>query len=156
MGRAANIGELFIVAWRLCDCLQILEVRLKSFRENQIADIVTRKFGVMTGMLLCFVAKQEKADWNIDAIFHAWRRRKPSRSTFTQIITDMEAVGWVKKVAGAKKSEVFLEINPDLIIEEIGLKVDFGESATDECWLFTRGFFDGELLFDREFHASEE
>ena len=68
----------------------------------------------------------------------------------------MEDVGWVKKVAGAKKSEVFLEINPDLIIEEIGLKVDFGDSATDTCWLFTRGFFDGELLFDREFSVSDE
>ena len=51
---------------------------------------------------------------------------------------------------------VFLEIKPDLIIQEIGLKVDFGESATDECWLFTRGFFDGELLFDREFRVSDE
>lgn len=129
---------------------------MKSFRENQVADIVTRKFGVMTAMLLCLVAKQEKADWNIDAIFHAWRRRKPSRSTFTQIITDMEVVGWIKKVAGAKKSEVFLEISLDLIIKEIGLRADFGESETAKCWLFTRGFFDGELLFEREFHANDE
>ena len=156
MGCAANTGELIIVFEGLCKFLQLSEVRLNSFNQNQVADIVTRKFGVMTAMLLCFVAKQGKADWNIDAIFHAWRRRKPSRSTFTQIITDMEAVGWVRKVAGAKKSEVFLEINPELIIEEIGLKVDFGESATKNCWLFTRGFFDRDLLFDRERHANDE
>ena len=33
---------------------------------------------------------------------------------------------------------------------------EFGESATDECWLFTHGFFDGELLFNRKFSASDE
>ena len=42
------------------------------------------------------------------------------------------------------------------VANKIGLKVDFGESATDECWLFTRGFFDGELLFDREFRVIDE
>lgn len=116
-------------------------------REHEIADLVNRKFGVMTAMLLCFVDRQNRSDWNIDTIFSAWRIRKPSRSTFSQIIYDMESVGWVKKLPGAKKSEVILDIDSETIIEDIGLKYDFGNYATETCWLFTLNFFDRDLLF---------
>ena len=125
-------------------------------RENQIADLVTRKFGVMTAMLLCFVARQGKHDWNIDTVFSAWRRKKPSRSTFTNIINDMESVGWVDKIPGEKKSEVYLKIHVEKMVVEIGLKIDFGSSATDNCWLFTRDFFDGQEFFrDRVFKPKD-
>ena len=119
-------------------------------RENKIADLVNRKFGVMTAMLLCFVDRQNRSKWNIDRIFGAWRTRKPSRSTFSQIIYDMESVGWVKKLPGTKKSEYILAVDSKKIIDDIGLKPDFGTHATQNCWLFSLNFFDRESLFDEQ------
>lgn len=120
---------------------------MDRFDDGNFAEIVSRKYGVMTAMLLCFVAEQQKTDWNIDQIFSAWRRRKPSRSTFTQILTEMQDVGWVNKYPGAKKSEIFLQIHAEQMRQDIGLKDDFGRKP-ETCWTFTGGYFDRQLFLD--------
>ena len=120
---------------------------MNQAEDSNFAAIVARKYGVMTAMLLCFVAEQQKADWNIDQIFSAWRRRKPSRSTFTQILTEMQAVGWVDKYPGTKRSEIFLQINATKMRQDIGLRGDFGQTP-DTCWTFSGGFFDRQLFID--------
>lgn len=112
-----------------------------------LSDVVSRKYGVMTAMLLCFVKEQQKTGWNIEQIISAWRRQKPSRSTFTQILTEMEGLGWVEKYPGDKKSEIVLQINAEKIRQDIGLRDDFGQTP-ETCWTFAGGFFDRQVFLD--------
>lgn len=95
-------------------------------------DVISRKYGVLTAMLLCYVAEFDTEHWNIDKIYSVWRKNKPSRSTFSQILSEMEALNWIDKELGAKKSEVYIFVDRAKIIAEVGLLPEFGKSPGKE------------------------
>ena len=91
-------------------------------------------------MCLVLIAVDEsETTYNLDGLYNCWRRYKPSRSAYLNLIKDLEHLGWISKVKGVKKSERRLIINAKAI--RSALFIDPNITFTDG-WLFTTGFID--------------
>ena len=70
----------------------------------------------------------------------AWRRQRPSRTTFASLIDDLHELGWIKKTPSPEKRSAFvIIIPPDLLRQGLMLPSDLDIRGS---WMFTGGTFD--------------
>jgi len=100
-----------------------------------------KKYSYLVCLLLVYVAKYGLRGSTQDAIYDAWRKNKPSRSTFTNLLKDLEQIGIIERRQGRKKSSVEIKVLSNQLIYFVGLK-PLEEFIPSNCWVFQTGTFD--------------
>ena len=104
--------------------------------------LLSKRYAVLTCYLLLAVDQYE-FDHTLESLYATWKTNKPSRSAFVNLIADLEAIGWITKVAGKKKSSRKLLIDSRAIREALLLDPELN---IHKSWLFTSGIFDFSIL----------
>lgn len=88
----------------------------------------------LTGLSQC------ETTWGMEQIYGAWRRQRPSRSTFANLIDDLHELGWIIKTPSPEKRSAFVVIiQPELLRRGLMLPLDLDMRGS---WIFTGGTFD--------------
>ena len=91
-------------------------------------------------LLLVYVAKYGLRASTQEGIYDAWRKNKPSRTTFSKLIKELEEIGVIERVRGRKKSSIQVKIDQARLIHFVGLK-PLEEFIPENCWVFKTGTF---------------
>lgn len=91
-------------------------------------------------LLLVYVAKYGLRASTQEGIYDAWRKNKPSRTTFVKLLKELEELGVITRVRGRKKSSIQIEIDQAVLIDFVGLK-PLEEFIPVNCWVFKTGTF---------------
>ena len=87
-----------------------------SVDKNKLSHFFARKHSYLMCLLLVYVAKYGLRVSNQEAIYDAWRKNKPSRTTFINLLKELEGLGVLTRVRGRKKSSIRLEIDHPIYI----------------------------------------
>ena len=67
-------------------------------------------------ILLMSIIDEMDIELTLDDYYSVWRKHKPSRSTFSGLVSDLERSGLIKKSIGIKKKSSFrISLNRDLL-----------------------------------------
>lgn len=108
---------------------------------NRLPQFFGKKHSYLLCLLLVYVAKYGLRGSTQDAIYDAWRKNKPSRSTFTNLLKDLEQIGIIERGQGRKKSSVEIKVLSNQLVYFAGLK-PLEEFIPSNCWVFLTGTFD--------------
>lgn len=108
---------------------------------NRLPQFFGKKHSYLLCLLLVYVAKYGLRGSTQDAIYDAWRKNKPSRSTFTNLLKDLEQIGIIERGQGRKKSSVEIKVLSNQLVYFAGLK-PLEEFIPLNCWVFLTGTFD--------------
>lgn len=108
---------------------------------NRLPQFFGKKHSYLLCLLLVYVAKYGLRGSTQDAIYDAWRKNKPSRSTFTNLLKDLEQIGIIERGQGRKKSSVEIKVLSNQLVYFAALK-PLEEFIPSNCWVFLTGTFD--------------
>lgn len=107
---------------------------------NRLSHFFSRKHSYLMCLLLVYVAKYGLRASTQEGIYDAWRKNKPSRTTFVKLLKELEELGVITRVRGRKKSSIQIEIDQAVLIDFVGLK-PLEEFIPVNCWVFKTGTF---------------
>ena len=103
---------------------------------NRLPQFFGKKHSYLLCLLLVYVAKYGLRGSTQDAIYDAWRKNKPSRSTFTNLLKDLEQIGIIERGQGRKKSSVEIKVLSNQLVYFAALK-PLEEFIPSNCWVFS-------------------
>ena len=100
---------------------------------------LSKRYAALLAYFLTGLSQYETT-WGMEPIYSAWRRQRPSRSTFASLIDDLHELGWIRKTPSPEKRSAFvIIIQPDLLRQGLMLPSDLDIRGS---WMFTGGTFD--------------
>lgn len=100
-----------------------------------------RNHSYLAMMLFFYVSKYPAPQHTQEALFMAWKKHKPSRAKFVEILIDAEHLGWLSREAGEKRNSKLIKVDGIKLISD-GALGDPSRFSYDTCWLFKSGTFD--------------
>ena len=108
---------------------------------DRMGRFLRRNHSYLAMMLFVYVYKYPAPQHTQEALFMAWKKHKPSRARFVEILIDAEHLGWLSREAGEKRNSKLIKVNGIRLITE-GALGDPSKFSYDTCWLFTTGTVD--------------
>ena len=99
-----------------------------------------KKHSYLVCLLLIYVGKYGLRSPTQEAMFDAWKKYKPSRTTFVGLLKDLEDIGVLKRSLGQKKSSIEVEVDLPLLLNLVGLR-PLEDFVPSNCWVFKTGTF---------------
>ena len=101
--------------------------------------LLSKRYAALLAYFLAGLS-QYKSTWGLELIYGAWRRQRPSRSTFASLIDDQHELGWIRKMPSPEKRSAYvIIIQPYLLRQGLMLPLDLDIQGS---WMFTGGTFD--------------
>ena len=100
--------------------------------------LLSKRYSLVVCYLLLAI-DELKQNHTLESLYSTWKTNSPSRSAFVNLIADLEAIGWIDKVEGEKKSARKLLVDSSAIRSALLLEKD---TKVSESWLFSSGVFD--------------
>ena len=124
------------------------EIRaVDNLHRNESKQMVSETFlSKRYSVLLCYLilsVDEIVSGYTLEMLYSAWQRGNPSRSAFVNLISEMEVLGWVKKVPGRKRSARTLKVNGPAIRQALFIPMD---RRISDSWLYDEGVFDNTVF----------
>jgi len=119
-----------------------------SDRQVHLARFFRRNYSYLAMMLLFYVSKYPSSQHTQNALFMAWKKHKPSRITFSEILMEAEHIDWITRVPGIKRSSRLIKANGNQLISDAALADE--QLSYHTCWLFKSGTFSKDYFINAE------
>ena len=112
-----------------------------SIDRQDLPKLFAKKHALPMCFLLIYVDKYGLREASQEAMYDAWQKNKPSRTTFVSLLKEFEEIGFITRQPGRKKSSVKIKVNSHMLAHYVGLK-PLEEFIPSNCWVFDSGTFD--------------